>query len=178
MIYKNSSETLAQPRGSWRREHHGQIRLSCTLVCSRRHSEKIWNILTVRSLYGTIVWRDARESTAQQQKTYFNCVDPKRIISWLEMKVTFSIYVGLSGMICVIFETVTNNFLWIMRTLVECLVLREGMATNMTQWILKDNGKVFSRRSPITLQVEEIHSAKEEKKRKLFGIFIKGRWGT
>ena len=67
--------------------------------------------MTVQSLSGTTVCRDACVSATRQRKIYFNCMDPTRILNWLDMKVIFPIYVGLSGMIGVIFAAVIDNFL-------------------------------------------------------------------
>ena len=57
-------------------------------------------------------------------KIHFNLMDPTWILNWLEMKVVFPIYVGLSGTIGVFFTSEINNCIWIMRSLVKCLVLR------------------------------------------------------
>ena len=42
---------------------------------------------------------------------YFNCMDPTRMLGWLEMKVKYLIYFGLSGIIGDIFTTVINYFI-------------------------------------------------------------------
>ena len=44
-------------------------------------------------------------------KIYFNCTGPTRILNWVSMKVTFPVYVSLSGMISVVFATAINNLL-------------------------------------------------------------------
>ena len=53
-----------------------------------------------------------------------------------------------------------------------------GEGNEMAQWILKANGNVVPRRTPRKLTVAEIHSAEEEKKRKVFDALIERRWGT
>lgn len=53
-----------------------------------------------------------------------------------------------------------------------------GEGNEMAQWILKANGNVVPRRSHRPLQVAEIHSPSEAKKRKIFDELIKRRWGT
>ena len=47
----------------------------------------------------------------------------------------------------------------------------------MLQWILKANGQVAPRRTLFPLQVAEIHSPVEAKKREIFAALIKQRWG-
>ena len=46
----------------------------------------------------------------------------------------------------------------------------------MAQFILKENGKVVPHCSPKPLRVEEIRSATEQNKCKVFGGLIKERW--
>jgi hypothetical protein len=48
----------------------------------------------------------------------------------------------------------------------------------MAQWILKANGNVVPRRSSRPLKVDEIHSAQEQQKRKIFDGLIERRHGT
>ena len=48
----------------------------------------------------------------------------------------------------------------------------------VTQWILKENGKVVPRRSLRPLKADEIHSPVEIKKREVFDELIQRRWGT
>ena len=53
-----------------------------------------------------------------------------------------------------------------------------GAGNEMSQWVLKSNGKVVPRRSVRPLQVAEKHSGVEEQKRKIFDACIADRWGT
>ena len=53
-----------------------------------------------------------------------------------------------------------------------------GEGNEMAQWVLKANGNVVPRRSLRPLQVAEIHSPVEAKKRKVFDELIERRWGT
>ena len=53
-----------------------------------------------------------------------------------------------------------------------------GEGNEMAQWVLKANGNVIPRRTVRPLQVAEIHSETEKKKRKLFDELIERRWGT
>ena len=53
-----------------------------------------------------------------------------------------------------------------------------GAGNEMTQWILKANGRVVPRRSLRPLKVDELHSPVEIKKRKVFDELIKRRWGS
>ena len=52
-----------------------------------------------------------------------------------------------------------------------------GEGNEMAQWILKSNGKVVPRRSHRPLKTEEIYSANEKDKRRLFDQLIQRRWG-
>ena len=52
-----------------------------------------------------------------------------------------------------------------------------GTGNEMCQWVLKANGRVVPRRSVRRLQVAEIHSAVEIKKRQVFDELIERRWG-
>ena len=61
---------------------------------------------------------------SMMEKIYCSSVDPTRILKWLEMKVTFPIYVGKSGMIAVILTISNKHFLWIRGSLVKHLDLR------------------------------------------------------
>ena len=53
-----------------------------------------------------------------------------------------------------------------------------GAGNEMSQWILKANGRVVPRRSLRPLKVDEIHSPVEIKKREVFDELIQRRWGT
>ena len=53
-----------------------------------------------------------------------------------------------------------------------------GEGNEMSQWVLKANGKVVPRRTHRPLTVAEMHSPTEEKKRKVFTELIERRWGT
>jgi hypothetical protein len=53
-----------------------------------------------------------------------------------------------------------------------------GEGNEMCQWILKANGKVVPRRSVRPLQIAEIHSPSEIKKRRVFDELIERRHGT
>lgn len=53
-----------------------------------------------------------------------------------------------------------------------------GEGNEMSQWILKSNGQVVPRRSHRPLQIDELHSEVEQKKRELFDQLIERRWGT
>ena len=53
-----------------------------------------------------------------------------------------------------------------------------GEGNEMSQWVLKANGKVVPRRSCRPLRVDEIHSTVEKKKREVFDALIERRWGT
>ena len=48
----------------------------------------------------------------------------------------------------------------------------------MAQWVLKANGNVVPRRTLRPLQVDELHSPTETKKRETFDALIERRWGT
>jgi hypothetical protein len=54
----------------------------------------------------------------------------------------------------------------------------KGKGNEMAQWILKANGNVVPRRSSRPLKVDEIHSAQEQQKRKIFDGLIERRHGT
>ena len=60
----------------------------------------------------------------------------------------------------------------------QVLLPTRGEVNKMVQWILKYNRKVVPLRSPRQLQVEDIHSTTEQKKRELFCRLIEGRWVT
>ena len=53
-----------------------------------------------------------------------------------------------------------------------------GEGNEMAQWVLKANGQVVPRRSLRSLQVDELHSLQEIKKREIFVSLIERRWGT
>ena len=53
-----------------------------------------------------------------------------------------------------------------------------GAGNEISQWVLKENGNVVPRRSTRPLQVDELHSKTEEKKRKTFDALIERRWDT
>ena len=53
-----------------------------------------------------------------------------------------------------------------------------GAGNEMAQWILKANGRVVPRRSQEPLEVDELHSPVEVKKREVFDELIKRRWGS
>ena len=53
-----------------------------------------------------------------------------------------------------------------------------GAGNEMARWILKSNGRVVPRRSLRPLNVDEIHSPIEIKKREVFDELIQRRWGT
>jgi hypothetical protein len=48
----------------------------------------------------------------------------------------------------------------------------------MAQWILKANGNVVPRRTLRSLNMAELHSPTETKKRAIYDALIAGRWGT
>ena len=48
----------------------------------------------------------------------------------------------------------------------------------MVQWVLKANGKLFSRRIARPLKVEEKHDPAETNKRSISNALIEKRWGT
>ena len=48
----------------------------------------------------------------------------------------------------------------------------------MAQWVLKANGNVVPRRTTRPLNVDELHSEIEIKKRQTFDTLIRDRWGT
>ena len=47
----------------------------------------------------------------------------------------------------------------------------------MSQWVLKENGRVIPRRTPRPPKLDEIHSATDLKKREIFDGLIDMRWG-
>ena len=53
-----------------------------------------------------------------------------------------------------------------------------GEGNEMAQWILKANGNVVPWRTMRSLQVDELHSPQEIKKRETFDALIERRWGT
>ena len=53
-----------------------------------------------------------------------------------------------------------------------------GAGNEMAQWILQANGRVVPRRSSRPLEVDELHSPVEHKKREVFDELIKRRWGS
>ena len=53
-----------------------------------------------------------------------------------------------------------------------------GAGNEMAQWVLKANGNVVPRRTLRPLQVDELHSPTEVKKRDTFNALIERRWGT
>ena len=53
-----------------------------------------------------------------------------------------------------------------------------GAGNEMAQWILKSNGRVVPRRSLRPLNVDELHSPVEIKKREVFDELTKRRWGS
>jgi len=53
-----------------------------------------------------------------------------------------------------------------------------GEGNEMSQWVLKANGRVVPRRTVRPLRTAEIHSPVEIKKRKVFDELIERRWGT
>jgi hypothetical protein len=54
----------------------------------------------------------------------------------------------------------------------------KGEGNEMAQWILKANGNVVPRHTIRTLQVDEVHSPTEIKKREIFDDLTERRWGT
>ena len=48
----------------------------------------------------------------------------------------------------------------------------------MAQWILKENGNVIQHRTLRSLNVSELYSPKEKKKREKFDALIERIWGT
>ena len=58
------------------------------------------------------------------------------------------------------------------------LGLARGAGNEMTQWILKANGRGVPRRSLRHLKVDEIHSPVEIKKREVLDELIQRKWGT
>ena len=54
----------------------------------------------------------------------------------------------------------------------------KGEGNEMAQWVLKANGNVVPRRTIRPLQVAELHSPTEIKKRDTFDALIERRWGT
>ena len=53
-----------------------------------------------------------------------------------------------------------------------------GAGNEMAQWILKTYGRVVPRRSLRPLNIDELHSPFETKKREVFDELIKRRWGS
>ena len=53
-----------------------------------------------------------------------------------------------------------------------------GEGNEMSQWVLKSNGKVVPRRTLRPLKPEELRSETETKKRNLFDKLVVKRWGT
>ena len=53
-----------------------------------------------------------------------------------------------------------------------------GEGNEMSQWVLKSNGKVVPRRTLRPLKPEELRSETETKKRNLFDKLVAKRWGT
>ena len=126
-IYPNSADTLVKPWGSWKKEHlfYNKAELYIGLI-----KEAV--ITNMKDSDCPIAfWGYCMEIRARinnmTKKT--NCMDTTRILNWMDMKVTFPIYVGLINMIGFRFMTVINYFIWMKRSLVECLVLREGKST-------------------------------------------------
>jgi hypothetical protein len=54
----------------------------------------------------------------------------------------------------------------------------KGEGNEMAQWILKENENVVPRRTVRPLQVDEVHSPTEIKKREIFDDLIERIWGT
>ena len=71
----------------------------------------------------------------------------------------------------------SNSFPFGKEVLGRVLGPARGEGNEMSQWILKANGQVVPRRTHRPLQVAEIHSPVEVKKREIFAALIKQRWG-
>ena len=59
----------------------------------------------------------------------------------------------------------------------RCLGPATGIGNEMSQWVLKDNGKVIARQTVVPLTTAEIHNPIELTKRQLFDRLIERRWG-
>ena len=53
-----------------------------------------------------------------------------------------------------------------------------GEGNELSQWVLKSNGNVVPRRTVRALQLDEIHSDTEKRKRDVFDALIERRWGS
>ena len=53
-----------------------------------------------------------------------------------------------------------------------------GEGNELSQWVLKSNGNVVPRRTVRALQLAEIHSDTEKRKRDVFDALIERRWGS
>ena len=70
-----------------------------------------------------------------------------------------------------------NKFPFNREVLGRVLGPAKGEGNEMAQWILKANGNVVPLRSSRPLKTDEVHSEKEQAKRKVFDDLIERRWG-
>ena len=63
------------------------------------------------------------------------------------------------------------------KCLARCLGPATGVGNEMSQWVLKENGKVVARRTVVPLTEAERHNPIEVTKRELFDRLIERRWG-
>ena len=70
-----------------------------------------------------------------------------------------------------------NLFPFGKEVLVRVLGLSKGESDKMTQWVLKSNSEIMTRKTLRHLQFAELHLLTELKKRELFDVLVKKRCG-
>ena len=76
------------------------------------------------------------------------------------------------------FRDHTQKFPFNQEVLGKVLGPASGEGNEMSQWILKINGRVVPRRTVRPLTVAEQHNLEEKKKRKFFEVLIEGKYGS
>ena len=87
-------------------------------------------------------------------------------------------YVSFGGISGATSATTRPPFPTTKKCLVVFLVPSGGEGNELSQWVLKSNGNVVPRRTVRALQLDEIHSDTEKRKRDVFDALIERRWGS
>ena len=95
----------------------------------------------------------------------------------LENKVTSPTYVSFGGISGATSATTSPPFPTT-KSAWSCSWSRPGEGNELSQWVLKSNGNVVPRRTVRALQLDEIHSDTEKRKRDVFDALIERRWGS
>ena len=117
------------------------------------------------------MWKDELGSTTSRQRIILSSMEQCLILQpWLR-RVTYHSFANSDGMSGV---TIGKNQL-LFPTIVKCT---RGEGNEISQWVLKDNGRVVPRRSLQPLTIAEMHCIVEKKKCNVLDPLIKRRMGT